>query len=68
MTKRFCDIEGCDDAAYITVQLPRRIKRVITDGHQHPLMTLPSDIVVRETDLCSFHATQLAALFNELKE
>ncbi len=67
MTKRFCDCNGCNRKAIMSITAPRTIVQWVVDCHGNKIHKF-SDVKPYETDLCSFHAQLLAGCMYEIEE
>ena len=69
MIKRFCDCNGCNREASMTIKAPRNVLRYVKDAHGNTVsMYRNSEVELRETDVCEFHAQILAGCMYEIRE
>lgn len=69
MIKRFCDCNGCSKKATMTIKVPRNIARYAKDPHGNTVSVYRNtEVELRETDVCEFHAKILADCMYEIRE
>lgn len=59
MIKRFCDCNGCNSKAVVTITIPRNVVNWAKDNHGNVLKKFYS-LELHQTDLCDLHAQMLA--------